>query len=64
MDSTMTDWIAPTQATRKAQVKPACVTTWGRRYGLGEKVAGRWRVDPALDRPLTGAPACDGDRVP
>ncbi len=60
------DWISATEAARKADVGRNCITDWCGRYGLGKKVAGRWRVDPvALDRLLTGnLEAHDGDHAP
>ena len=62
MDQTRTDWITPSQAAVRAQVTPECVARWCLCYGIGRKVAGRWRVDPAaLDRLLAGALACGGD---
>jgi hypothetical protein len=50
------DPLSPPQAARRAGVTRPTVVAWCRRYaGLGRRVAGRWRVDPAvLDRLLAG----------
>ncbi len=50
-------WITAAEAARRAEVTTACIADWVRRYGIGRKVAGRFRIDPeALDRFLAGEP--------
>lgn len=60
-----TDWITPTKAAELARVTRESVSRWCERYGIGRKVAGRWRVDPAaLERMLNGTPVSVGDNAP
>jgi len=55
-------YLSPPEAAPIAGVTTQCVTTWCRRYpGLARRVAGRWRIDPAvLDRLLAGDLAMGG----
>ena len=59
-------FLTPPQAAPLAGVTRQCVTTWCRRYpGLARRVAGRWRIDPAvLDRLLAGELAMGGGHDP
>jgi hypothetical protein len=49
-------YLTPTNAALMADVTHGCISVWCRRYpGLARKVAGRWRIDPAVfDRLLRG----------
>ena len=38
----------PKRAAARAGVTPKTIIEWASRYGLGNKVGGRWRID--LDR--------------
>ncbi len=60
--SIATSYLTPPQAAERAGVTDWTVIAWCRRYpGLGRKVVGRWRVDPAaLDRLLCGQPPAAG----
>ncbi len=63
--SIKTEYLTPPQAAERAGVTDWTVIAWCRRFpGLGRKIVGRWRVDPAaLDRLLCGhqPPAAGGD---
>lgn len=48
-------WIAGPEAAARASVTTRAIYLWCRRYRLGNKIAGRWRIDPeALARMLAG----------
>jgi hypothetical protein len=48
-------WVPVATAAQTADVQPSTVIAWCRRYGIGRKVGGRWRVDPdALAAILAG----------
>ena len=48
-------WISVPVAAQNAEVTPSTVIQWCQRYGIGRKVAGRYRIDPdALARLLAG----------
>ena len=48
-------WISVPVAAQKAEVTSSTIILWCQRYGIGRKVAGRYRIDPdALARLLTG----------
>lgn len=53
------DFLTPSGAARRAGVTSKCVRQWCHRVpGLGVRVVGRWRINPAvLDRLLSGQPA-------
>jgi len=52
------DYISTTTAGRRAQVAIPTIISWCKRYGIGVRVAGRWRIDPLkLQRLLDGK--CD-----
>lgn len=42
----MAEFISVPDAAQRAGVTPASIRNWCRRYALGLKVAGRYRVDP------------------
>ena len=46
MPRTNRTWLTTAEAARRAEVHPCNLPAWCERYGLGRKVAGRWRVDP------------------
>ena len=52
------DYISTTTAGKRAQVAIPTIISWCKRYGIGVRVAGRWRIDPLkLQRLLDGK--CD-----
>jgi hypothetical protein len=57
-------FLTPAEAAEAAGVTRQCVTRWCHKLpGLGHRVVGRWRVDPAaLEALLTPTPAAGGDR--
>ncbi len=38
-------WISVPVAAQRAEVTPSTILAWCRRYGIGRKVGGRYRVD-------------------
>ena len=49
------DFLTTREAAEKACVSIQVITGWCERYGIGIKVGGRWRIDPAvLDYMLQG----------
>lgn len=49
------DWVSAGEAATLARVSISCVHKWTKRYEIGRKVAGRWRVERAtLDRIIAG----------
>ena len=38
-------WVSVSVAAEKAEVTPSTIVAWCRRYGIGRKVGGRYRVD-------------------
>lgn len=50
-----TTHLTPREAAEKAGVSRGTIYNWLRRYGIGVKVGGRFKVDPdALELLLTG----------
>ncbi len=48
-------WISVPVAAQKAEVTSSTIILWVQRYGIGRKVAGRYRIDPdALAKLLAG----------
>ena len=48
-------WISVPVAAQKAEVTSSTIILWCQRYGIGRKVAGRYRIDPdALAKLLAG----------
>jgi hypothetical protein len=49
-------FITPLEAAKRACIAaPSTIRYWCERYGIGRKVAGRWRIDPVrLDALLRG----------
>jgi excisionase family DNA binding protein len=48
-------WITPKEAAKRAQVSKMTVYRWIETYGIGWRVAGRFRVDPeGLERIISG----------
>lgn len=41
-------FLTVTEAMERAEVGPSCIAQWCIRYGIGRKIAGRWRVNPDL----------------
>jgi hypothetical protein len=40
-------FITPLEAAKRASIAaPSTIRYWCERYGIGRKVAGRWRIDP------------------
>ena len=42
----MNNYISTKEAAEQAEVTEPTMINWCRRYGIGIKVGGRWRVDP------------------
>lgn len=38
-------WVSVPIAAEKAEVTPSTIVAWCRRYGIGRKIGGRYRVD-------------------
>jgi hypothetical protein len=45
-DEQMSDYISTKDAAVQAEVTEPTMINWCRRYGIGIKVGGRWRVNP------------------
>ena len=49
--------LTPTEVASRLGVDPSTVRRWAKRLPLGEKLVGRWRLDPDLiAAAITGAP--------
>ena len=54
----MPEFIYPPEAAGRSYVCEQTIRNWCVRHRIGDKVGGRWRVDPAaLDRLLAGSNA-------
>lgn len=61
-------YLKPREAADEAEVTTVTIRAWCRRYGIGRRVGGRWRIDPerfrqVLDGALDGIED-HGDRHP
>jgi hypothetical protein len=45
-DEQMSEYISTKEAAVQAEVTEPTMINWCRRYGIGIKVGGRWRVNP------------------
>jgi Helix-turn-helix domain len=53
-------WITTKDAADRAHIGAQCIRNWCRRYAIGQRIGGQWRVDAAL----LDAFLCDRGRRP
>ncbi len=41
-------WISSIEAAKIASVSRDCILIWNKRYNIGEKIDGRWRINKKL----------------